>query len=264
MRTLLPIFLAVLGLAQFSVVHGSADPVTSIEVLCEDWEGYTNKDGSGVYWEVVKEVYEPIGIRVNTRIVPWKRALLAVAEKKADAVLGAYYSQEKDGKEFLYPEWHISVEDPVMIVFKKDRLPNWAKEGIQTLEHTNLAWISGYDFDQSFLKDFSVNSFEIRNVKQGLSMVNHGRVDGLLDYESGIRKAAHELEISLVKDFEMKVVKLGSKLYLAYSNTARSEELLTIFDSRMAQLVESGAIERIYRKWMLAKEKFGKERYRGK
>ncbi|NQY93765.1 MAG: hypothetical protein HRT43_06330, partial [Campylobacteraceae bacterium] len=86
-----------------------AEDIKSISLTSKEWKGYTNKDGTGAYWEVVKAIYEPLGIKVNTKVLPWKRAEMTVLTKKADALLGAYYHKDK---EFIYPKWHISVEDP--------------------------------------------------------------------------------------------------------------------------------------------------------
>ncbi|MCP3944097.1 MAG: hypothetical protein GY710_21825 [Desulfobacteraceae bacterium] len=82
-----------------------------------------------------------------------------------------------------------------------------------------------------------------------------------MDYESNIRHEAKNLGIDLDKDYEIKAAKRGSKLFVVFAKTKSSEKLIKIFDSRMTQLAESGEIEKIYLKWGLSAEKFGKERF---
>ncbi|MCP3944098.1 MAG: hypothetical protein GY710_21830 [Desulfobacteraceae bacterium] len=112
MRILLILMFTLMG---FSPVF--AGNIYSIYVVCDEWKDYTNKDGTGAYWEIVKSVYEPVGIKVKTKVMPWKRVKHIVRHKDADALIGDYY--EADAKDYLYPKWHISVEDPVVAVFKK-------------------------------------------------------------------------------------------------------------------------------------------------
>jgi len=55
--------------------------------------------------------------------------------KKSDALLGAYYHKDK---ELLYPKWHISVEDPIVVIFKKTAISDWKNKGIKSLSGKKL------------------------------------------------------------------------------------------------------------------------------
>ncbi len=46
------------------------NPIKTVNVVAEHWPDYTNRDGSGVYFELVKAVFEPQGIQVSTQILP--------------------------------------------------------------------------------------------------------------------------------------------------------------------------------------------------
>ncbi len=62
-------------------------------------KGYTHRDGTGAYWEVVKAVYEPLGIKVKTIVMPWKRAEVTVVNKRADALLEIIIIKTRKGRE---------------------------------------------------------------------------------------------------------------------------------------------------------------------
>ncbi len=79
--------------------HLYSNETKVIHIVCDEWAGFTNKDGTSVYWEVVKAIYEPTGIRVKTKVMPWKRANYTVLNKKADAIVGDYYIKEQAGNE---------------------------------------------------------------------------------------------------------------------------------------------------------------------
>ncbi len=236
-----------------------AENIDSIFVVCDEWKNYTNKDGTGAYWEVLKSVYEPVGIDVTTKTMPWKRVLMMVKKKKADALVGDYYDAKS--ADYLYPTWHISVEDPVVAVFKKGTIKNWENTGIRSLEGKRVVWIRGYDFEINFLKGIHVIQHEITTIPQGLRLIDSGRDDVFLDYESSVRHEAKKLHFNLDQDYEIKRATPGNKLYVVFAKTETSKELVRIFDRRMTLLAETGEIEKIYLKWGLEAKKFGKERF---
>ncbi|OZG75023.1 hypothetical protein BTA51_01070 [Hahella sp. CCB-MM4] len=233
------------------------ESIEEITVVCEEWAGFTNSDGSGAYWEIVRAIYEPEGIKVKSKTMPWKRAEEFVRSKAGDALVGAYFDPSQDNAEFQYPKWHISVEDPVVVIFKKSRLPLWSAEGMQFLAGKRVAWIRGYNFDKEGWLNAPVEVFEISTVVQGLRLLEIDRVAGLLDYSINIRAAAAQAEIQL-DDYSMQVANPGKKLYVKFSNTSRSKKLIKIFDSRMSELAANGTITAIYRRWGYDANKFGR------
>ena len=43
--------------------------ITFVHLVSEEWTGGTNKDGTGLYWELARAVYEPLNIRLQSEIV---------------------------------------------------------------------------------------------------------------------------------------------------------------------------------------------------
>ncbi|MCP4024670.1 MAG: transporter substrate-binding domain-containing protein [Desulfobacteraceae bacterium] len=223
--------------------------------------GYTNKDGSGAYWEVLKAIYEPMGIKVDTKTLPWARAVINIKARDSDALVGAYYHQDQDGKDYLYPKWHLSVEDNITAVYKKGAVFDWQAQGLKDLSGKRIGWIRGYDFDGGFLNHINIIKCELNNLSSGIKMLYLNRIDILLDYKASILLEAKKLKIDLNKKMVVQVAKQGDKLFVAFANTDKSKSLIQIYDKQMDQLVESGEIEAIYEKWGFGKEKFGKDRY---
>ncbi len=58
---------------------GRADP---LYVYCDDWPGFCQPDGRGVYLDIVRAIYQPSGYQVMPRVVPYKRALAVIAQKR--------------------------------------------------------------------------------------------------------------------------------------------------------------------------------------
>ncbi len=261
MRKLLIIGLVLIGFVLMQRYPVFADDIKTFYVVCDEWEGYTNKDGTGAYWEIVKAVYEPLGIKVKTRVMPWKRAVVTVVNKRADALLGDYYYKDKEGKEYLYPKWHISIEDPIVAVFKKGTIKDWESRGIKSLAGKRVVWLRGYDFDKTLLNGIGVEKHEVTKHIQGIGMVDIGRMDVFLDYRYDTTPVAKKAGIDLDKHYETKIAKPGDKLFVAFANTGRSKKLIKIFDERITKLAKSGKIAKIYLKWGQSEKKFGEERF---
>jgi polar amino acid transport system substrate-binding protein len=253
----------ILSFAMTKFLPAFAELPSVIHIVSEEWDGYTNRDGTGAYWEIVKTIYSPLGIEVKTSVMPWKRAADEVINSRANALVGEYYDRERDNKDYLYPKWHLSIEDPVVVVFKKDTIQSWRTAGVNALDGKRVVWIRGYEFNKTLLKQVNIKIFEVAKISQGIDMLNAGRADALLGYTSSIKQAAQSRGIDqLEKLFELEIAAKGSRLYVAFTNNELSRELIQIFDSRMNTLVESGDIENIYMKWGKNSRKFGSAKHR--
>ncbi|MFW6241724.1 MAG: hypothetical protein ACOC98_14105, partial [Thermodesulfobacteriota bacterium] len=73
------------GLLAFSTAWAAAPE--AIHIITPEWEGQTNKDGTGLFFEIVRGACEPAGIQVVYRFAPWKRCQETVKKGKADAML---------------------------------------------------------------------------------------------------------------------------------------------------------------------------------
>ncbi len=256
-----PSLKALLKLALISCLCWPITPVNAVEVkeiqvVSAHWPEYTNEDGTGAYWEIVKAIYEPAGIQVSTRTMPWVRAEWSVINKQSDALLGTYLLKGEYAKGLKFPKWHISVEEPIVAVFKKGAINNWKNGGIKLLKNLKVAWIRGYEFDLNLLKGINIHKHVITYPEQALTMVDLGRMDVFLDYESNIRKSAQKAKIDLEGNLELKLAKSGNKLFVAFADTHKTKALIKIYDQRMKELVASGAIKKIYKKWGFSSSKF--------
>lgn len=238
-------FLCVIG-----AIGQAADreDIKQINVVSDEWINYTNKDGSGAYWEVVKAVFEPLNITVNTRVMPWARAERTVKNQQADALLGSYYQADQLNS-FIFPKWHIGIEDPIIALYKVNNGVHLNANNLQSLQNKRIIWVRGYEFDKTLFSGITINKHVITKPKQALIMLNLNRADVLIDYEQEIRLAAKEANINLNTTYKMHVIKKGNKLYLAFSNTPRGRYLSKIFDQQMESLASTGAIKEIYAKW---------------
>lgn len=78
-----------------------------IHLVSEEWLDYTNADGTGVAWDVLRKVFEPAGVKVVPQSAPYSRAVGLVKRGEADAWVGSYKQENADN---LYPRWHFDMD----------------------------------------------------------------------------------------------------------------------------------------------------------
>ncbi|MCG9678701.1 transporter substrate-binding domain-containing protein [Vibrio sp. Isolate24] len=210
-----------------------------IKIVSQEWSGYTNSDGTGFYWEIIKAVFQPLNVPLSLEVLPWKRAKHLVRKQEASAYLGDYFYPNADA--FLYPQWHLSVEEDVIVAFARGSL-DWEELQLSSLVNKKVAWVRGYGFEKGFLKDIPLELVEVDSAEQGMKLLKKGRVSALIDYPSSMASS----ELLVTDAFVTEVVKKGEKLYVVFSNTESSNKLIEMFDTHMPQLIQSGELKQIY------------------
>ena len=161
----------VLALTGFSIAATANSVPDSIKITTESWDLYTNTDGSGLFLDITRAIYEPRGIRIDLEFVPYKRALHSLENGNADAMYGTY-STEKEGKPYLFtPRIPIDKERTVAI-FERDNHADW--QGQTSLAKAQLAWVRGYDYHESLEVEIG-DYVEVTDSRQGLTMLSAGR-----------------------------------------------------------------------------------------
>ncbi len=79
-------------------------------MVSEIWTRYTQEDGRGVAWDLLRAVYEPAGVRLRIANEPYTRAVGLVLRGEADAWVGAY--RGKSTKRFTLAGPMTSIRSP--------------------------------------------------------------------------------------------------------------------------------------------------------
>jgi polar amino acid transport system substrate-binding protein len=209
------------------------------------WENQVNADGTGLFFDLLHAVYDPLGITLQVSFAPIKRSCKMLQKKEIDASVG-FYSDEvgkKIGWDFYQTPKHPIITENFCAVFKKGKNINWRYP--ESLSNTRVCWIEGYD-----LKDripVSMSYQKAATQKQAWNLLKTDRIDYYVDAASDSRSAAKQDNIDLNE------YQFGSmwtdKMYIPFALTDRGAYFMSVFDLRMAQLHENGQLAQIYSKW---------------
>lgn len=240
------ITLAIVMWLSYSVPCSAEAEVETINIVSEAWDKYANPDGSGLFLEITRAIYESAGIQVSIEFLPYKRALHRLKAKSADAMYGTY-SAEKEGKDYLITPVNPIDKERTVAIYRLSDTDAW--QGPGSLQNGSLAWVRGYDYHENlpFLpKDF----FEVADSEQGLAMLAAGRFDYFLDHAGELSDTIKRTGFD-TRPYGVRTV-LEENVYMAFSDTKRGERLASLYDAGFRKLKLSGELKRIFRRYDFA------------
>ncbi|MDM8515934.1 transporter substrate-binding domain-containing protein [Desulfobacterales bacterium HSG16] len=242
MKLLLKAFLVLLFIFSFNI-SSFAEEVKTISIVTPEWENQTNKDGSGFFFDIIRSVYNPFGIKLKYKIVPWKRAEHLVATNKADAMLCV--AIQNIGKQ-LAPKYPMAA-DYTVAVFKRDKIKDW--KGIESLTNKSSAWLLGYDFHMNpHMKNIKLKEWnEITDYKNAWHRLEKGRLDVYMDAYVDVK---HYIKNNKIDMSSFQIENLWEdKYFISFAISDHSKKLIEIYDDQIIKLVESGELQKLFEKW---------------
>ncbi|SDV11762.1 substrate-binding periplasmic protein [Pseudomonas mucidolens] len=207
-----------------------------IRLASEIWADYTNADGSGLAWDVLRRVFEPAGVKVAIQTMPYTRSVGLARRGEVDAWVGAYRN-EVEG--VLYPRWHFDFDAVYAVGLASGPTPTLA-----TLGDYRLAWVRGYRYEKYLPNIRRFNQIERRSGI--LSMLQHHRADfyieALEEAQYILSQAPDPSAFTLTRVTEL-------PLFLGFTDNPRGRALMALFDARMGALVKSGELKPIFEQW---------------
>lgn len=229
------------ALAESVALEFKRADIKSISVVAPLWEGFTNADGTGLYWEVLQAVFEPEGIKIKHANVPWNRAVKMVSKY---AVYNAIVGEVLDSEEkLIFPKYAIDVEQMSILSLAKNRL-DW--RGASSLSNKKVGWMKEYEMIEPQDRDFEL--VEYRTVEQGLEMLNTGKIDYMIDEWDEISEAVAAKKQDMTQ-YLMNEMPTGSDIFVAFADTDLSKELIAIYNERLPVLYRDKTLHSLYKKW---------------
>ncbi|AZE57733.1 hypothetical protein C4K03_5616 [Pseudomonas synxantha] len=212
-------------------------PVPGKVVLAsEQWNDYTNQDGSGLAWDLLRQIFEPAGITLQTRSVPYTRSVGLTQRGEVDGYVGSY---RNEASAVLYPQWNFDADHIYALGLATAPTPTLA-----TLGDYRLAWVRGYKYEQYLPSVRRFNQIERRSGI--LPMLQHGRADFYID-------ALTEAKYVLSQSQDPALFKLTHiaelPLYIGFADSERGRALMAVYDQRLDSLVKTGELKAIFARW---------------
>jgi len=199
----------------------------------------TNRDGTGLYWDIFRAVYGSMGIETKIIMQSFNGSVSLVKQHKADAAVGIYPDTIRGAVLSRYP----FVKDYVLVLFKKNKFSQW--DGQETLKNKKVAWMKGYAYDEYLEVPVIKKEFYTREAI--LRRLDRDQIDFFMDTRNDVESVLNKGIIDVTRYTVETVLEL--ERYLVFANNNKGKKLKKIFDFRFPYLVKTGEIERLYDKW---------------
>lgn len=200
----------------------AAQPLPILKVISEEWQDYTNADGTGTYWDIVKAVYGQ-DYQLEFITSTWSIALNAVESGRADILVGTYNLADR---KLAFPHHHIDMEYPIYAIYDANAHHISAMDDLAGL---TVAGKKGYDL-QSFLPSSSY-FYGVDYIDDIALLIERKRIDVALTYQVNLPLADPESR------YAHKEIGAEEPLYIAFTLSAKGQALRTHFDQKIKKLI---------------------------
>ncbi|RTR27936.1 transporter substrate-binding domain-containing protein [Shewanella atlantica] len=223
-----------------------ANPTQPIEgprvvtIATDSWLGYTNRDGSGYYFDILKRVFPEKEWQLQIDIVPFSRVRYLVDHNRTDMALGFYSG---DTAKALYSHYPVEV-DSVDAAITPEMAVIW--KGAESLSHKKVQALLAYRYDEFI----SVPMYyeESSNLLEMMNRVNRGQVDAVLDYKPVMLTMVPKL--NQPRQFVIIENVFRTEIYFVFSDNERGAKLKRHFDSELKKLIDSGELDELFRHYV--------------
>ncbi len=211
-----------------------------VVVIGPSWENFTNKDGTGLYHELLRAAYAPLGIEVKRIYAPSERAYEMVRRGRADFMTCNDLPVPQ-----LVPASRPMYENDFHAFFRKSNVPDW--KGAKSLVGREVVWRKGYYTPENFPD--GIRHRELVSGASCLGVVILGRADFYIDDIALIRMSLKENKMPFnMDDFAIRPV--GKRAYYPmFAKTRLGEKAMKIYNDAMDVLYRSGEMKKIFDKW---------------
>jgi polar amino acid transport system substrate-binding protein len=234
----------------------------TITIVADEWCPYNCTPGSdkpGVFIEIAKKAFEPLGITVNYKIVPWARAIEGTREGKYTAVTGASHG---DAEDFIFPE---EPQSKSIMTFYVRPENTWQYNGVDSLANISLGTIGDYSYGEGldeYIKKYPDDMRHIQEVggdtalKTNVKKLLKRRIDATIESENVMAYyLAQNGLVGQLKDAGHLPLTDDQSLFIAFSpKLPESKKYAKILSDTTKALRASGQLNEILAKYNLSEE----------
>ncbi|WDP90159.1 MAG: transporter substrate-binding domain-containing protein [Desulfobacter sp.] len=236
------LFLAPAAAGPLPKEAASSLPIKKVLSASPSWERFTNKDGTGLYHEILNRIFSDLGVQVSHKYTNAKRGLYLVRNGQADM----YTCKNKDGiLPGLLLGRHKMYEGRFYAVFKKNNINSW--QGPSSLIGRKIVWRRGYYKNSEF--PAGIIPIETDSGNAALGQILIGRCDVYIDDLNLIQETIAASPFK-VPSSDLRIEPVGARSYYpVFQDSKRGRTIMALYDAGMERLITTGALEKIFKKW---------------
>jgi polar amino acid transport system substrate-binding protein len=222
----------------------SASDIKAVYWGTAELQGFTDKDGSGIYTQILLRIFNEAGIKMEILYMEMKKAQELVEKGKIDFTGGI----AKDKKPH---DTYIQAKYPIILsrynaFFHRNSITVW--DGINTIKGRKIV-LTYYMAEGLGLKKHEV--IEVTERKQALQILLSHYADFYIDDEKVMKEEINKnVNLFNIDDYQMENI-VEVELYMISPHTERGRQIMEIYEKGTEKLFKSGELKRLYSKYGL-------------
>jgi polar amino acid transport system substrate-binding protein len=226
-----------------------------LRLRADSWMPYNGDPADerpGYVVEMARLIFEPRGIKVDYRQMPWTDALKAARAGEVDGVIGA---NEVEAEGLIMPAEPIGLPRIVLVARKES---TWQYSNVAALSGTKVGVIDGYSYWDGF--DAYIKTHQEPDIfvfkgetplADAIARLKSGGIDVLAETLSVFIWTAKSSGYSPA-DFRIAYSHHGEPVFVAFSKNAKGERFARIFDEGVNELRTKGGLGPILKRYGLS------------
>lgn len=216
-------------------------------IVTDLWPPYvmgTEKEPSGLDYEVMTAVLNRLSLDFEYRIVPWKRCIVMLKTKQADAILDVSKTDKRE-RFLIYPEEPLSGSHSVLF-FKKGNSLTY--KNLNSLSGKTIGTLRGYAYSKEFRTAANFIRSPVNTAESNFLKLINNRIDYFLCNKIVGNYTAAGMGIEDQVRFAEKPVS-GGYNYLGFSKKPEHEKLAVIFGQELKKFKQTAEFKAIQKKY---------------
>lgn len=217
-----------------------AGGITEVVSTSPAWTTFTQRDGTGLYHEVLREVFALYDISVRHEYAKSIRSENLVISGQADMMT----CSDLPNPALVLARYPLYKND-FFVFFRKDRIGPW--KGVETLRDKEVLHQPTFYTQENF--PVPVRLRVVSTGAQAVDIIDLGRSDFYVDDMTLIKESLANAPNKLNMD-EFDIKRVGRRAYFPQFNTSeRGKAVMKMYEEGIITLHKAGKLKPIYEKW---------------
>jgi polar amino acid transport system substrate-binding protein len=218
-----------------------------VYVVTEPWAPYMSPElmNQGFLPELLVEAMRRKGYKTSVKFIPWARAVNNVKHGRADALCGAYYTNDR-AKFLAYSASITEVQD--VLFCKKDKMITYSQ--LTDLKPYAIGVVRGASYGEAFNKATFLKKQEVAKYELNIKKLMKGRIDLFAGPGDIVRYTMGKKFPELVDKIVSITPPLSrNKLYIGFSKSVEGyPKRLKAFNDALEMMKKDGSFEALAKK----------------
>ncbi|QSX38998.1 transporter substrate-binding domain-containing protein [Shewanella sedimentimangrovi] len=215
---------------------------TSLQLAAEDsWPPFADDTGRGLSHELIKRAFAKSGVKVDSLVVPYSRALMMAEKGQVDGVFNVARQQSTEDR-FVFGATPLFVAKASFYEYRQRPLP--ARDKHLLPEGTIIGVMEGYEYGDEFASLKNLRLLEVSSQQQLINLLLCGRIQGAVMYD--LVASQYLKRMGVEDEIVPAFANHESNIYLAFSRSLpAAAELAASLDAGLAELMRDGEYQQL-------------------